>query len=67
MNQETLREALFRSRETVVGLAKRLGVPATTLSSWARNVHPCPAHQRKRVERALKLKAGALAERAGAK
>lgn len=60
MKEDILREALFKNRETLVGLARRLTIPVTTLGSWARNTHPCPAVQLKRIEKALRLPAGSL-------
>jgi DNA-binding transcriptional regulator YdaS (Cro superfamily) len=60
MNQEVLREALFKNRRTMVSLARSLKIPPTTLGSWARNAHPCPPAQARRIERALKLGRGSL-------
>src|SRR4051794_36839300 len=41
-------------------LARRMGIPSTTLSDWLREAHPRPPRFAERVERALGLPAGHL-------
>lgn len=57
----TLAIELARAGLTQSELAATLGVPSTTLSDWLREAHPGPADLRTRIERALRLRRGALA------
>lgn len=66
-SSEIPRETLARLRAhlalkglTQLDLAKRLGHPVSTLSSWLRGVAPAPNHLLHRIERALKLPPGSL-------
>jgi hypothetical protein len=56
-----LRAYLALKGLTQLDLAKRLGHPVSTLSSWLRGVAPAPHDLVSRIERALKLPSGALA------
>lgn len=55
-----LRAHLALKRLTQLDLARRLGHPVSTLSSWLRGVAPPPGDLLTRIERALKLEPGAL-------
>ena len=55
-----LRAHLALKELTQLDLAKRLGHPVSTLSSWLRGVAPAPDHLLHRIERALELPPGAL-------
>jgi transcriptional regulator with XRE-family HTH domain len=55
-----LKQALVRKGWSQAQLAQALRCPATTLSSWLRADHPCPAELQVRIEQALGLPKGAL-------
>jgi transcriptional regulator with XRE-family HTH domain len=55
-----VRIELLRRGWTQLDLAKQLRHPHSTLSSWLRGVAPAPSNLLSRIERALKLPAGAL-------
>ena len=55
-----VRIALAQAGLTQADLARRLGIPSTTLSDWLRGAHPAPADLAERVEARLKLGAGTL-------
>ena len=57
-----LRAHLALKSLTQLDLAKRLGHPVSTLSSWLRGVAPAPDDLIARIERALKLPLGTLAD-----
>jgi transcriptional regulator with XRE-family HTH domain len=57
-----LRLELVRKGWTQLDLANRLGHPVSTLGSWLRGVAPAPTDLLARIERALKLPAGALSD-----
>ena len=63
INEETrhcVRVALFNRGWTQLELARRLGHPVSTLSSWLRAVAPAPVNLLKRIERVLRLAPGVL-------
>lgn len=55
-----VRIELLRRGMTQLDLAKHLRHPHSTLSSWLRGVAPAPSNLLARIERALKMPAGAL-------
>ena len=58
-----LRAHLAYRAMTQHDLARKLHRPTSTLSTWLRGVAPAPADLVNRIERALKLPAGALSDR----
>lgn len=58
--RRALRVELARAELTHADLAARLGVAPTTLSTWLRAAHPAPPDLSQRIERALRLRRGAL-------
>ena len=57
-----LRSHLALKRMTLLDLANRLGHPVSTLGSWLRGVGRPPADLVRRIERVLKVPAGALSQ-----
>lgn len=57
-----LRAHLALKEMTQQDLARKLGHPVSTLSTWLRGVAPAPVDLIRRIERALKLPAGALSD-----
>jgi hypothetical protein len=53
--------ALAQKQMTRVELARHLGHPPSTLSSWLRGIAPPPTDLVGRIERVLELKPGSLA------
>lgn len=60
LDMATLRAELGRQNLTRTELARRLGHPASTLSTWLREVAPAPADLVERIELALSLPRGTL-------
>lgn len=56
----TLRAELARRNKTQLDLARKLGHPVSTLTSWLRGAAPAPADLGRRIEVALGLNSGAL-------
>ena len=56
----SLRVALAEKGLSQTDLAKRLGVPTTTLSDWLRGTHPAPPSLVVNIEKTLRLKPGSL-------
>lgn len=55
-----LRIALVRRGWTQLDLARRLGCPVSTLSSWLRSVAPAPSDLIARIEHVLEIPTGSL-------
>jgi hypothetical protein len=60
LNIASLDVELARQRLTKADLAKKLGRPPTTLSSWLLGRHPAPPGLGREIETALGLPPGAL-------
>ena len=61
IDDRELRACMAREQLTQSYVAKKMGVPVTTLNGWLRGRHPGPANLRLQLEAALGLAPGSLA------